>query len=106
MAATSSALPLSKEQTEWVTRAWTQIDEDRFAELNRKMASIPSPTGEERELAQFMVSYMSACGLSAFYQPVDENQGNAVGRLSGSGNGVDLLLYAPIDTAFSGKPEE
>ena len=99
-------LPLSKEQAGWVTRAWSQIDEGRLAELNRQMASIPSPTGEERELAQFMASYMNACGFSAFYQPIDEHQGNAVGKLSGSGNGVELLLYAPVDTAFSGKAEE
>jgi acetylornithine deacetylase/succinyl-diaminopimelate desuccinylase-like protein len=100
------ALPLSKEQEAWLTRAWSEIDEGRLGELNRKIASIPSPTGEERQLAQFVVSYMSACGFSAFYQPIDENQGNAVGKLLGAGNGSDLLIYAPIDTAFSGRPEE
>ena len=99
-------LPLSKEQGQWLKRAWSEIDEGRLGELNRKMVSIPSPTGEERELAQFMTSHMGACGISAFYQPIDENQGNAVGRLSGSGNGVELLLYAPLDTAFAGRSEE
>jgi acetylornithine deacetylase/succinyl-diaminopimelate desuccinylase-like protein len=99
-------LPLSQEQAQWVERAWSEIDEGGLGELNRKMASIPSPTGEERELAQFMVSYMSARGLSAFYQPIDDNQGNAIGRLPGSGNGIELLLYAPLDTAFAARPEE
>lgn len=100
------SVPLSKEQEDSIQRAWDEIDEQRLGELNRKMASIPSPTGEERELAQAMVSDMNAVGLSAFYQPIDENQGNAVGRIEGSGGGADLLLYAPLDTAFSGKEDE
>lgn len=100
------SLPLSKEQEDWIQRAWDEIDEQRLGELNRKMASIPSPTGEERELAEAMVSYMREAGLSAFYQPIDEMQGNAVGRIAGKGVGADLLLYAPLDVAFSGSAEE
>lgn len=100
------SVPLSKEQEGWIKKAWSEIDERRLAELDRKMASVPSPTGEEAELAQAMVSYMNEVGISAFYQPIDEKQGNAVGRIHGAGGGADLLLYAPLDTAFSGKEDE
>jgi acetylornithine deacetylase/succinyl-diaminopimelate desuccinylase-like protein len=99
-------LPFSKEQEQWLKRAWSEIDEGRLGELNRKMASIPSPTGEEGELAQAMVADMQESNIEAAFQPIDERQGNAVGRIRGSGDGADLLLYAPIDTAFAGKPEE
>ena len=82
-------------------RGWNAIDESRLAKLNRLMASIPSPTGEEKQLAQAVVDVMSKSGMDAFYQPMDDAQGNAIGRVQGNGNGADLLLYAPLDTAFS-----
>lgn len=97
---------LSADQRKWVEKAWSEIDENRLAELNRKMASIPSPTGQERELAEFMVGYMKGAGIAGFYQPIDDHQGNSIGRLQGSAGGPDLLLYAPLDTAFSGVEEE
>jgi acetylornithine deacetylase/succinyl-diaminopimelate desuccinylase-like protein len=70
------------------------------------MASIASPTGEERQLAQAMVETMNAHGIESFYQPMDDAQGNAIGRISGTGGGADLMLYAPLDTAFSMSEEE
>jgi acetylornithine deacetylase/succinyl-diaminopimelate desuccinylase-like protein len=98
--------PLSAEQRAWVERAWALIDPDRLAQLDLDLTRIPSPTGEERELAQFLAAQLTAAGLEGRYQPIDERQGNAVGRLRGSGEGPDLLLYAPIDTAFTGRAEE
>jgi acetylornithine deacetylase/succinyl-diaminopimelate desuccinylase-like protein len=102
----STSLPLSRDRETWVRRAWDAIDESRLGELNRMMASIASPTGEERQLAQAMVDTMIAHGIEAFYQPMDDAQGNAIGRISGTGNGADLMLYAPLDTAFSMSEEE
>jgi acetylornithine deacetylase/succinyl-diaminopimelate desuccinylase-like protein len=99
-------LTLGKEREQWLKRAWDAIDESKLAELNRMMASIPSPTGEERQLAQTIVGIMNASGIDGFYQPMDDDQGNAVGRLPGVGAGADLLLYAPLDTAFSSNEEE
>lgn len=98
--------PLSPQQKEWVERAWKEIDPARLAELDLQLTRIPSPTGEEREIAEFLVLYMRAAGLEACYQPIDERQGNAVGRLPGQGGGPELLLYAPTDTMFTGRAEE
>jgi acetylornithine deacetylase/succinyl-diaminopimelate desuccinylase-like protein len=102
----STSLQLTRERETWVRQAWDAIDESRLGELNRMMASIASPTGEERQLAQAMVDTMSAYGIDAFYQPIDDAQGNAIGRISGTGDGADLMLYAPLDTAFSMNEEE
>ena len=66
------------------------------------MVAIPSPTGEERQLAEHLAGALGGAGLRARYQPIDERQGNAVGRLDGSGDGPELLLYAPIDTLTTG----
>lgn len=101
-----SSLPLSKDREMWLKRAWEAIDDTKLADLNRLMASIPSPTGEEGRLAQTVVEVMNNNHIAAFYQPMDDTQGNAVGRISGSADGADLLLYAPLDSAFSTNPDE
>lgn len=102
----SGSLPLTKEREAWVKRAWDVIDEANLAELNKLMASIPSPTGEEARLAQAVVDVMNKSGVEAWYQPIDDSQGNAVARISGAGDGADVLLYAPLDTAFSTSEDE
>jgi acetylornithine deacetylase/succinyl-diaminopimelate desuccinylase-like protein len=102
----AASFPLTRDNETWIKRAWDAIDETSLAELNRLMASIPSPTGEEAQLARAMVDVMNKSGVSAFYQPMDDHQGNAIGRLAGTGEGADLLLYAPLDSAFSASEEE
>jgi acetylornithine deacetylase/succinyl-diaminopimelate desuccinylase-like protein len=97
---------LSREQQAWLEGAWAQIDPLQLGELDAAMVSIPSPTGQERRLAEFLAKHLSQTGLEGVYQAIDEEQGNAVGRLRGSGGGADLLLYAPIDTAFAGDEAE
>jgi acetylornithine deacetylase/succinyl-diaminopimelate desuccinylase-like protein len=97
---------LSTEQQAWLEGAWAQIDPLHLAELDAAMVSIPSPTGQERRLAEFLAKHLSQTGLEGVYQAIDEEQGNAVGRLRGAGTGADLLLYAPIDTAFAGDEAE
>ena len=94
----SASLTLTKDNETWIKRAWDAIDETSLAELNRLMASIPSPTGEEGQLARAMVDVMNKSGVDASYQPLDDDQGNAIGRIQGIGAGADLLLYAPLDT--------
>src|SRR6516225_8838002 len=101
-----SPLPLGKEQEHAIHRAWNAIDENQLGELNRLMASIPSPTGEEQQLAQAIVDVMNKSGISASYQRMEDDQGNAIGCIRGTGGGADLLLYAPLDTAFSSNAEE
>src|SRR5947208_17030 len=99
-------LPLSEEQRGWLERAWAEVHADRLAELDAALVDIPSPTGEERQLAEFIARHLNDAGLAGAYQPIDQSQGNAVGRLRGTGEGPSLLLYAPIDTGFAGTEEE
>src|SRR5437016_14346469 len=88
----SVSFALDKEREQWVTRAWDAIDESKLGELNRVMASIASPTGEERQLALALVDIMNASGIGAFFQPMDDDPGNAIGRIAVTGEGADRLL--------------
>jgi acetylornithine deacetylase/succinyl-diaminopimelate desuccinylase-like protein len=97
--------PLSSAQRRWLDDAVALIDEERMRIFNRDLTAIHSPTGEERAINAWMTQHMREMGLAAFYQPVDERSGNAVGRLAGRGDGPCLMLYAPIDTHLQADPE-
>jgi acetylornithine deacetylase/succinyl-diaminopimelate desuccinylase-like protein len=99
-------VPLAAEQRQWLERAVALIDVERMRTFDRTLTSIHSPTGEERQINEWLVRQMRNMGLDAFYQPLDEHSGNAVGRLWGSGGGPSLLLYAPIDTHLRADPDE
>jgi acetylornithine deacetylase/succinyl-diaminopimelate desuccinylase-like protein len=98
--------PLNDQQRGWLDAALAHVHAADLARLDADLVSIPSPTGEERQLAEYIAGHLREAGLEGVYQPIDERQGNAAGRLRGSGGGGSLLLYAPIDTAFAGNEEE
>ena len=97
---------LSARQAELIDAAHAQITEAGLRRRITEMAAIPSPTGAERAISEYLVAAMASAGLSATYQPIDPQQGNALGRLGGAGTGADLLLYAPIDTHIAGDEVE
>lgn len=99
-------ISLSAEQRQWLEQAVSHVDEVRMRDLNRALTDIHSPTGEERGISEWMVRHMREIGLHAFYQPLDDRSGNAIGRLKGRGSGPSLLLYAPIDTHLRADPDE
>ncbi len=97
---------LTEQFVAWIDAAQATLDGAALLDLTARMVDIPSPSGEEAALAEFLVRFMNDAGLEAFYQPLDDHQGNAIGRLRGSGGGADLMLYAPLDTAFAGTEDE
>src|SRR6266516_2990490 len=99
-------VPLSHEQRGWLERAVSLLEEERMQTFNCSLTSIHSPTGAERAASEWMVQQMQGLGIDAFYQPLDERSGNAVGQLKGTGGGPSLLLYAPIDTHLRADPHE
>jgi acetylornithine deacetylase/succinyl-diaminopimelate desuccinylase-like protein len=96
---------LSERQLEWRRDAWAAITADELRDLLKAIVDIPSPTGDEAELATWLVDTMRAAGLQTVYQPIDDRQGNALGWVPGRSRGADLLLFAPIDTHLAGSPE-
>jgi len=98
--------PVTDEQQRWIDAAWDAIDADALRATVVEMTSIASPTGEEAALAGYLTARLARLGLSARYQAIDERQANAIGTLPGTGDGSDLLLYAPIDTLTTGTAAE
>lgn len=87
--------------------AFAHLVDSEALDLVRQMVDIPSPTGEERPLAEFCASWMQERGLPSEVQLLDATQANAVAEFSpGSGRGRSLLLYAPLDTVTVGDAAE
>lgn len=66
------------------------------------MVDIPSPTGGEIDMARYVVDRLARAGIDSELQLVDEGRPNAVGHLSGSGDGFNLLFTGHMDTSYSG----
>lgn len=81
------------------------VEDEEYLNLTARMVDIPSPSGEEATLAEFLADYMNRNGLDGKLQPIQEGQANAIGRYGGS-DGLELMICAPIDTAFAGREEE
>ncbi|TCO61131.1 M20 family metallopeptidase [Actinocrispum wychmicini] len=87
-------------------KAARHIDRERLRDLVCDLVDMPSPTGDERPLAEHIASTLRETGIDGQVQLIDSRQANAYGRLPGSGAGPDLMLYAPIDTFSTGDPDQ
>jgi succinyl-diaminopimelate desuccinylase len=90
-----------EQRRRWVECAVQHIDDAENLSLLASIVNIASPTGEERTLAEYLCARMRAEGFHSKLQPIDATSANALGRL-GDGVGPSLLLFAPLDSAFSG----
>src|SRR3954469_14959317 len=79
-----------------------EIDRDELAQLGCDLANIPSPTGQEKGVADFILGWFEANGLKAVRQEVEIDRPNAVGILKGDGTGLSLGFNGHTDTSFTG----
>src|SRR6266540_699631 len=82
------------------------IDRDELAQLGCDLTSIPSPTGQEKAIAEFILTWFEGNGLKAVRQDVEVDRPNAVGILKGDGSGLSLGFNGHTDTSFTGTGED
>jgi len=99
------ALLGDRERERYAARMASLFDRDWMLKELARIVDIPSPTGEERPLAEHLVQLMRELGLKAWVQPIDALSANAIGEL-GDGDGPSVMLFAPLDSAFSGVEAE
>ena len=83
-----------------------QIHRDELAQLGCDLTSIPSPTGQEKAIAEFILNWFQGNGLKAVRQDVEVDRPNAVGILKGNGTGLSLGFNGHTDTSFTGTEED
>ncbi len=83
-----------------VAKAIDHIDRDRLVKLVMDLVDIPSPTGEEENMARAVHSELAEAGFDATLQPIGDDRYNAVGRMQGQGGGKSLMFNGHLDTSF------
>jgi acetylornithine deacetylase/succinyl-diaminopimelate desuccinylase-like protein len=84
----------------------SQIHRDELAQLGCDLTSIPSPTGQEKAIAEFILNWFDTNGIKAVRQDVEVDRPNAVGILKGDGTGLSLGFNGHTDTSFTGTAED
>ncbi|HXE89957.1 MAG TPA: M20/M25/M40 family metallo-hydrolase [Terriglobales bacterium] len=80
-----------------------QIDEEALVTMACDVVNIPSPTGEEQAMAEYMAQTFDRMGLDVTWQEVETGRANVIGRLQGSGNGRTLMFNGHMDTSNTGR---
>jgi len=92
--------------TEVARMVSAQIDRNELAQLGADLTSIPSPTGQENAIGEFILSWFEANGIKAVRQDVEVDRPNAVGIVKGDGTGLSLGFNGHTDTSFTGTEED
>ncbi len=80
----------------------SQVRESEIVAMARDVINIPSPTGEELQMAQYMQSAFQKLGLNVTWQEVEEGRANVVGRWTGLSGGKNLMFNGHMDTSNTG----
>jgi acetylornithine deacetylase len=86
-----------------VERILAGVHEEEIVAMACDAINIPSPTGEELQMAEYMRSVFERLGLHVTWQEVEEGRANVVARWIGSGNGKNLMFNGHMDTSNTGR---
>jgi acetylornithine deacetylase/succinyl-diaminopimelate desuccinylase-like protein len=86
-------------------KAAAHITAENVRDVLMDLVNIPSATGNEIGVAQYLVARMRKSGIETDLPPVDAGRPNAVGHLRGRGDGLNLLFTGHMDTSYSGDEE-
>lgn len=88
-----------------VERILAEVREQEIVAMACDVVNIPSPTGEELQMALYMQSVLQKLGLQVSWQEVEEGRANVVGRWMGTGGGKNLMFNGHMDTSNTGREE-
>src|SRR5690349_18444221 len=86
-------------------RIISEVREDEIVAMARDVVNIPSPTGDELAMAEYMRDSWRQMGLSVTWQEIEEGRANVVARWEGASSGASLMFNGHMDTSNSGQEE-
>jgi acetylornithine deacetylase len=81
------------------------VGEEEIVSMACDVINIPSPTGEELAMAEYMCAAWRQMGLTVTWQEIEEGRANVVARWEGSGPGRSLMFNGHMDTSNTGQEE-
>jgi acetylornithine deacetylase/succinyl-diaminopimelate desuccinylase-like protein len=88
-----------------VKKVLAEVKEEEIVAMACDVINIPSPTGEELQMAQYMRSALEQTGLQVTWQEVEDSRANVVGRWVGGGGGKNLMFNGHMDTSNTGRED-
>lgn len=88
-----------------VDRILAQVHEEEIVAMSCDVINIPSPTGHELAMAEYMRGVLQALGIDVAWQEVEEGRANVVGRWIGTGGGKNLMFNGHMDTSNTGQED-
>ncbi|HXY86055.1 MAG TPA: M20/M25/M40 family metallo-hydrolase [Gaiellaceae bacterium] len=79
------------------------IDEARLVEDALAAVAIPSFTGSEEAMAEWMSGACRELGLDVQWQQVEDGRANVLATWPGAGGGPTLMFNGHLDTSYSGR---
>jgi acetylornithine deacetylase/succinyl-diaminopimelate desuccinylase-like protein len=93
-------------QSAALDRVLGRISPEHVCEFALDLTRIPSPTGQEGALGEFVLDWLGRQGITTIRQEVDEGRLNAVGILRGRGDGPSLMFNGHMDTGAPVRHDE
>jgi acetylornithine deacetylase len=81
------------------------VREDEIVAMASDVVNIPSPTGNEFEMACYMKQALAALDPKVSWQEIEEGRANVVARWRGTGGGKNLMFNGHMDTSNTGREE-
>ena len=97
--------PASSLDPALIEKIIAEVREDEIVAMCCDVINIPSPTGHELQMAQYMQGALQQLGLQVTWQEVEDERANVVARWSGTGGGKNLMFNGHMDTSNTGQEE-
>ena len=88
-----------------VEKILAEIKEEEIVAMCCDVINIPSPTGGELQMAEYMRAALQKLDVHVTWQEVEESRANVVGRWIGVGGGKNLMFNGHMDTSNTGQEE-
>jgi acetylornithine deacetylase len=86
-----------------IEKILAEVKEEEIVAMCCDVINIPSPTGYELQMAQYMQNSLQQLGIDVTWQEVEEGRANVVGRWTGAGGGKNLMFNGHMDTSNTGQ---
>jgi acetylornithine deacetylase len=95
-------MPLPVLDTHHADSILSSVSRERLVSAALQAVSIPSPTGDEQAMGEYMRDVLSTLGMSVSWQEIEDNRPNVVGTLAGRSDAPSLMFNGHLDTSYSG----